>query len=140
MGDDQLTNSRLAITLFGIFLGGWWTSLLLDIFSSGVPLQNKIVIMIYIPIIYGTFYLIVYNKSYRIQAVIFTLCDVFIAGNLLFYFSPDPAVQGEAFLLKTLMAIISLIILQILIVFYLRLPAKKPAQPTKDKTQSPKHQ
>lgn len=117
---------RLLITIFGIFFGGWWTNLFIDVFgSSSIFMLNKAMYSFYIVIPFVSFYLALYVKSWRIQAVIFAGfdgMDVVGTVNMLF---PNPIVTGEAFVMKAAMALMSLGFLQILVVHYLKLAFRK---------------
>ena len=102
---------------------------MLDVFNSpNVPMLNKFLIMFHILIIFGSFYVAVYSKSWKLVGGIFVLFDGFVGTSLFYLFSPNPVVPGEAFVLKVFMAMLSLGIVQWLTVHHRKLSNTSSSQ------------
>lgn len=124
MSEERLNFLRLLITIFGFFFGGSWTSFLSDVFHSpNVPILNKCFVILHILIIFISFYLVPFIEKWKVLAGVFVLFDLLIASIMLSLFSPKTMIPGDPFVLKLLMAMISLGILQFLTIRYSKLSA-----------------
>lgn len=119
----HIEGAKILIGLYTFIFGGIWSNFLFSIIQSSDSLLLKGTAITYIMIVFICFSLM-YLCSWKVLLLVFALIDGLMVLILNFYCTFS-SLSGETMFLKSSMAMLSLVMLQVLVSGYVRLLNEK---------------